>query len=125
MTSSNKTVVINRKSKSALTVVEPGQAGPPNELTIGTVTVGEPGATITGIAPNQVLNLVLPVTARHVHTQATAASTWVINHALGGYPSVSVVDSSKTLVFGSISYPSTSQVVVNYSAAFSGYAFLT
>ena len=125
MTSSNKTVVINKKSKSALTVVEPGQAGPPNTLTIGTVTTGEAGANITGISPNQVLNLVYPLSARHTHTQATVATTWTINHALGGYPSVSIVDSSKTVVVGEITYTSTSQVVVNFTSAFSGYAYLT
>lgn len=125
MTSSNKTVVINKKSKSALTVVEPGQAGPPNTLTIGTVTTGEAGANITGISPNQVLNLVYPLSARHVHTQATVATTWTINHALGGYPSVSIVDSSKTVVVGEITYTSTSQVVVNFTSAFSGFAYLT
>ena len=125
ITKKQKTVEVTKKVTDVINVAQPGAAGPPNELSIGTVTVGEPSVTITGIPPNQVLNMVLPVTARHIHTQETAASTWVINHALGGYPSVSVVDSSKTLVFGEITYPSTSQVVVNYSAAFSGYAFLT
>lgn len=39
---------------------ENGATGPANTLTIGTVTSGtEAGATITGKAPNQVLNLVL------------------------------------------------------------------
>jgi len=125
ITKKQKTVEVTKKVTDVINVAQPGAAGPPNELSIGTVTVGEPSVTITGIPPNQVLNMVLPATARHVHTQSTAASTWVINHALGGYPSVSVVDSSRTLVFGEITYPSTSQVVVNYSAAFSGYAFLT
>ena len=38
-----------------------GPAGPANTLTIGTVTAGvTPAATITGTAPNQVLNLQLP-----------------------------------------------------------------
>jgi hypothetical protein len=36
-----------------------GPAGPANSLTIGTVTQGTAAATITGTAPNQVLNLVL------------------------------------------------------------------
>ena len=39
---------------------DPGDVGPANKLTIGTVTSGiEASATITGEAPNQVLNLVL------------------------------------------------------------------
>lgn len=37
-----------------------GATGPANTLTIGTVTEGPAGATITGAAPNQSLNLVLP-----------------------------------------------------------------
>lgn len=107
-------------------VSDPGVAGPPNTLTIGTVSTGESAsASITGISPNQILNLVYPRASRHVHTQGTASSTWTINHDLGGYPSVMVVDSAKTVVFGEISYTSTSQVVVNFSSAFSGYAYLT
>ena len=40
---------------------ESGMPGPSNLLTIGTVTKGDTaGATITGISPNQILNLVLP-----------------------------------------------------------------
>lgn len=120
-----KTVAISKKSTDIINVSQPGAAGPPNTLTIGTVTTGEAGATITGIAPNQVLNLVYPLSARHVHTQATVATTWTINHALGGYPSVSIVDSSKTVVVGEITYTSTSQVVVNFTSAFSGFAYLT
>ena len=120
-----KTVAVSKKVTDVINVAQPGAAGPPNVLTIGTVTTGEAGATITGVAPNQVLNLVYPLSARHVHTQATVATTWTINHALGGYPSVSIVDSSKTVVVGEITYTSTSQVVVNFTSAFSGFAYLT
>lgn len=62
---------------------------------------------------------------RHVHTQASPSSTWVINHLLDGYPSVMVVDSAATVVIGEVSYVSTSQVVVEFTAPFSGYAYLT
>lgn len=42
-----------------------GPVGPANTLTIGTITTGATGtATITGTAPNQVLNLVLPLGAQ-------------------------------------------------------------
>jgi hypothetical protein len=109
-----------------IVVSDPGVAGPPNTLTIGTVTTGETAsASITGISPNQVLNLVYPKASRHVHTQGTASTIWTITHSLGGYPSVFIVDSAKTVVFGEISYTSTSQIVVNFSSAFSGYAYLT
>lgn len=117
---------VNEPAEQVLEVSDPGVAGPPNSLTIGTVTVStNASASITGTAPNQVLNLVYPAATRHIHTQGTAATVWTINHALGGYPSVSVVDSAKTVVFGEVNYISTTQVVVNFTSAFSGYAYLT
>lgn len=125
ITRKRKTVSVTEKKSDIIQVTEPGVAGPPNTLTIGTVTTGDPAASITGISPNQVLNLVFPATGRYIHTQATPATTWTINHALGGYPTVSVVDSAKTVVYGEITYISTSQIVVNFSSAFSGYAYLT
>lgn len=62
---------------------------------------------------------------RHVHNQAATSSQWTINHTLGGYPSVMVVDTAKTVVVGDITYNSESQIVVNFSVAFAGYAYLT
>lgn len=117
---------VTEPADQTIEIHDPGVAGPANTLTIGTVTVAETAsASITGTAPNQVLNLVYPSAVRHVHTQGTASTTWTINHALGGYPSVSVVDSARTVVFGEVTYLSTTQVVVNFSAAFSGFAYLT
>lgn len=62
---------------------------------------------------------------RHVHTQGAASSTWTITHVLGGRPSVTVVDSSFTKVYGEIVYDSDTQVRVLFSAPFSGFAYLT
>lgn len=63
--------------------------------------------------------------SRHIHTQESPSATWSITHALGGYPSVMVVDSAKTVVIGAVTYNSTSSVTVEFSAPFSGYAYLT
>lgn len=120
-----KTVSVTKKTTDVINVSQPGAAGPPNTLTIGTVTTGEAGATITGTSPNQILNLVYPLSARHVHTQGNVSQSWTINHALGGYPSVTIVDSSRTVVIGEVTYTNTSQVVVNFTSAFSGFAYLT
>ena len=62
---------------------------------------------------------------RHVHNQGSASSTWNITHTLGGNPSVMVVDSSNTVVYGEIQYLSSTQVRILFSAAFSGKAYLT
>lgn len=64
-------------------------------------------------------------TRRYIHTQASASAEWVITHSLGGYPSVTIVDSSKTHVIGEVQYDSTTQITVSFTAAFSGYAYLT
>ena len=62
---------------------------------------------------------------RHVHTQGSAATTWTITHTLGGRPSITVVDSTGTVVVGDVQYNSDTQVTVTFSAAFSGSAYLT
>jgi hypothetical protein len=117
---------VEKPAEQVLEIHDPGAAGPPNSLSIGTVTLAdEASASITGIAPSQVLNLVYPFYPRHTHTQGGAATVWTINHSLGGYPSVTIVDSAKTVVIGEVTYISTTQVVVNFTSAFSGYAYLT
>jgi hypothetical protein len=64
-------------------------------------------------------------TRRYVHTQASASVLWTITHSLGGKPSVMVVDTADTVVIGEVKYVSSSQITVEFTAAFSGYAYLT
>ena len=64
-------------------------------------------------------------TRRHEHTQSVASTNWVISHTLGGKPSVTIVDSADTHVVGDVTYNSTTQITVSFSAAFSGKAYLT
>jgi hypothetical protein len=92
-----------------------------NEDTPNTVIINQD-------APNQVvvrLGSSAGNTRRYVHTQGSPATTWVITHSLGGKPSVTVVDSADTMVIGEVTYNSNSQVTVEFTAAFSGYAYLT
>lgn len=62
---------------------------------------------------------------RYIHTQASPSNNWVITHPLGGHPSVTVVDSAGTAVFGEVKYDSTTQVTVLFTVPFSGLAYLT
>lgn len=93
-----------------------------NEDTANLVTVNQD-------APNQVVVRLSGSAAanvrRYVHTQGAASSSWTINHTLGGKPSVTIVDSAETVVYGEVQYLSNSQVTVVFSAPFSGYAYLT
>jgi hypothetical protein len=58
------------------------------------------------------------------HVQALPSDTWVINHSLNKVPSVTVIDSSGSVVEGDVEYPTLTQVVVMFAAAFSGKAYL-
>ncbi len=59
-----------------------------------------------------------------VFSQPSTSATWVILHNMGKNPSVSVVDSAKSVVIGNVKYDSLNQVTVTFSAPFSGFAFL-
>ena len=60
----------------------------------------------------------------YTHSQASAASSWVIVHNLGRRPSVTIVDSGGNVQIGDVLYNSDNQITVNFSAAFGGYAYL-
>lgn len=60
----------------------------------------------------------------YTHTQATSASVWTINHNLNGYPTAVVLDSAGTNCEGTFSYPSVNQMVITFSSAFAGTAYI-
>ena len=60
----------------------------------------------------------------YTFTQSSAATTWTIDHNLGKFPSVTVVDSSNNVVVGFQTYNNNNQIVLTFSAAFSGKAYL-
>lgn len=61
----------------------------------------------------------------YTHIQGVSSDVWTINHSLGFYPNVTVVDSAGTIVEGEINYLTTNALVLNFSAAFSGNAYLS
>ena len=60
----------------------------------------------------------------YVHTQSVASATWIINHNLGGEPTAVVLDSAGTQCEGTFSYPSKNQMVITFTAAFTGTAYV-
>jgi hypothetical protein len=112
MTGIPNTVNIQQDTPNTVTVNQEDQ----NLVTVQTI-VNNVTVTTGSIATG--------ATRRHVHTQGAVSSTWTITHALGGNPSVMVVDSSNTVVYGEIQYLSSTQVRILFSAAFSGFAYLT
>ena len=59
----------------------------------------------------------------YVHPQGVPAAVWVITHNLGKRPSVTVVDSARTQVFGCVNYVNDNVCTVTFSAPFSGEAY--
>lgn len=118
--------VVEAPAEQVIEVHDPGVAGPPNVLSIGTVTEGlEAQVTITGTPPAQVLNFVLPISGVYTHTQSSPSTTWTITHNLGYHPSVTVVDSADSAVIGDVTYVSENQLIVTFSVAFGGKAYLS
>ena len=64
-------------------------------------------------------------TISYVHNQNSSSDTWVITHNLGWFPNVTVVDSGGTNVEGDVQYDSENQITLNFSAGFSGIAYLS
>jgi hypothetical protein len=59
-----------------------------------------------------------------VFTQGTASTTWNIQHNLNKFPSVSVVNNNNILMYGETTYVDTNNLTINFSAGFSGKAYL-
>ena len=99
-----KTVVV---SGNEIQVVEISAS----EDVVSVLTVGQQGPA----GPGQ---------QTYVHDQASPSSTWVVNHALDRYPSVSVVDSAGNTIICDAQYASVNSLSITFSAAFAGRAYL-
>lgn len=83
----------------------PGAPGPPGPQ-------GPPGQSGTGVATYE-------------HRQDVASATWMIVHDLGFNPNVTVIDSAGEVVEGEISYLSGVSLLLSFSGAFVGVAYLS
>ena len=59
----------------------------------------------------------------YIHNQGTASNTWVVNHNLEKFPSITVVDSANRVVIGDVIYNSENQLTVTFNGSFSGKAY--
>ncbi len=65
----------------------------------------------------------------YTHNQSTTSNTWTITHNLNRFPSVTVVDSADTIVYGTVVYNSANQLTITFfegssALAFQGKAYL-
>jgi len=57
-------------------------------------------------------------------TQGQPATTWNIQHDLNKFPSVSVINNNNVVINGEVTYIDKNNVQINFSAGFSGKAYL-
>ena len=126
VTKTKTATIVTEGATDVVTVAIPGKSGAPSGIAIGTVTTGPAAASVTGTAANPIINLVMPTGGSYKHTQGVPSTTWTINHNLGYEPGgVSIVDSSGTKVTGTVTYASINQIVVSFTSAFGGKAYIS
>lgn len=89
-----------------------------------TVEAIVPVVEITSPGPQGPTGAFNPGDVAYTHTQASASSTWTINHNLGFNPTAVVMDSAGTNCEGSFSYPTLNQMVITFNSAFAGTAYI-
>ena len=96
------------------------------EPVIQNITVVDSIASIniTSPGPQGQPGVFSPSDIFYVHTQSLSSATWTINHNLGGQPTAVVLDSAGTQCEGTFSYPSSNQMIITFTAAFSGVAYV-
>ena len=58
------------------------------------------------------------------YVQGVASTTWNIEHNLGKFPSITVIDTANTVVTGEYTYDDINNVTLTFSAGFAGKAYL-
>lgn len=61
---------------------------------------------------------------KYVHTQIQSVAVWNVDHFLGKYPSVTVVDDGNNVIVGDIKYINDNQLTITFNGAISGKAFI-
>jgi hypothetical protein len=83
---------------------------------------------IQGIAQSEAQNVITKsagaVDLSYTYEQIAPSTVWAINHNMGKFPSVTIVDSAGTEVIGEVSYQDKSNLKISFSAPFSGTAYL-
>lgn len=83
-----------------------------------------PTVTVSASGPQGAPGTFDPADIFYVHTQGSPSAVWTINHNLNGNPTAVVLDSAGTQCEGTFSYPTMNQMVITFTAAFSGTAYV-
>lgn len=82
-------------------------------------TIVDGNIVLTGQNDNDVV-----LELHYTHNQMSPSKVWTITHNLKKKPSVTVIDSAGTVVYGAVQYDSLDTITVYFAGAFSGTALL-
>ena len=71
-----------------------------------------------------IVNFALSADKSFEFTQPTPSAQWTIQHNMNKFPSVSVVNNNNVLMYGETTYVDKNNLTINFSAGFSGKAYL-
>lgn len=60
----------------------------------------------------------------YIHEQTEPKSTWIINHNLGKYPCINLVDDNNIMIMGEIEYISENEIIARFNKEYTGKAIL-
>lgn len=60
----------------------------------------------------------------YTHTQFSPSTIWEVNHNLNKFPSVTAVNSNNVVYFGNVTYTDENNLTIEFSAGFSGKAYI-
>jgi hypothetical protein len=64
-------------------------------------------------------------TSAYVHHQGPVAASWIVVHNLGYFPNVTVIDSGGATCEGDVGHIDVTTLTIQFSAGFSGTAYLS
>ena len=92
---------------------------------IGGITNSQKTLTISNPSVNvSVAGVIATKDAHYTHDQNSASASWSVSHNLGKKPSVVVVDSADTVLYGHIEYTDLNNLTITLSAPTSGKAYI-
>lgn len=101
-----------------VTVVQEGENVITAETVIDVIEVGIQG--VQGVA-----GIPGPPSFTYVHFQNVPAAFWSVVHNMGGYPNVTVIDSTGREVLGEVVYLDGNHLTITFSSGFAGTAYLS
>lgn len=116
----SKTVRLTVNDKGVITALEEVDIEiPANKVTYTHISDG----SITNV--KEALDKIIAATDKHfAFTQASPATSWIIDHNLNKRPSVSVITAAGDTAVGNIAYTSVNRVTLTFSVAIAGSAFM-